>query len=114
MAGSERDDVARLGDADVALVVLGAEMGGDRLGIFGLVIAGLLEPDREGAHRGRAIFLVERDDGRLSIPPDRKAPTGTSASDWPRIASAKVVSSMSSASLLVGDRVAQAGATTSR
>ncbi len=33
----------------------------------------------------------------LSIPPDRNAPTGTSAIDWPRIAVARVCSSSSSA-----------------
>ncbi len=46
----------------------------------------------------------------LSIPPDRNAPTGTSAIDWPSIARASASSSSASASLLVGDGIAEAAA----
>jgi hypothetical protein len=64
----QRDDVLRLADGDVTLIVVGSEMGGDFLRIFGLVEAGFLEADREGPHRPRRIFLIEADHGRAVDP----------------------------------------------
>ena len=54
--GEQGDDVPRLCRRDDLLVVDGTEVSRDRAGVGGFVVSGFIEPDRVGAHRGRAAF----------------------------------------------------------
>ena len=63
-----RDHRARLAGGDVQLGVVGPEVTGDGAGAARLVVAGLVEADRERADGPRALGLHERDDERRVDP----------------------------------------------
>ena len=96
------DDLDRLGVADVDGRVVRPEVGGDRSRLGRLVEGAVGETDGEGAHRTpsecrciRATIVLE------SIPPERNAPTGTSATIRAATASDNASSSWSIISVSV-------------
>ena len=72
----------------------------DRLRVLGLVVCLLAETDREGAHRARLCACISATTVDESTPPDRNAPSGTSATICPRtLRSTRSSSSTASLSL---------------
>ena len=64
---------------DVELRVLGAEMAGDGFGEMGLVVGLFVEADGEGFDRAAESACMMATTVEESMPPERKAPSGTSA-----------------------------------
>ena len=75
-----RDDREGLVRRHLELGVVGPQVPGDVAGVGRLVVLGEREADRERPHRTVGLRLHQGHDGELSIPPERNAPSGTSAS----------------------------------
>ena len=91
------DDGAGVGGGQAELGVLRPQVTGDPGGLGGLVIPALAEADGEGADRARDACACIKDTTRaLSRPPDRKAPSGTSATMRSRTARRSRASSSTS------------------